>query len=383
MAKKKEVSLTEAFQKMMSSINDPERAGAYSGSLTFDSAFRSGKWPLGTATVIYGPETSFKTSFLQVAAARHLEQFPDAHVLWFDAERAWDDDIALWNGLDRRNPNVHVYKSVVSEDTQDIDVLGVEHFVSSVRAFFKDVRLNRANAFIVLDSWQAISSAKGGEEEAMSSGLDPKTRIASSQFPYIKQLIGATNSRLVVVSQVRANMERFAKKPYKMSIPWSITHITDHIVEFMSNKSEKRELRRAVAGGTPMLIGRKVRIGFHKARSNLMAIIDDVPFTYIGGRPCLLREQELIVRAEEVGLIGKVRGKGYVYGDVVLGGEYSAHIYLEDHPEMADEIENRIRAMWTGVAFTERSGVNVEEVEGGVVEGEILRDYEESEQEAF
>lgn len=164
-----------------------------SGIAALDIALAGGI-PLGSVSILYGHESSGKTSLCLRLAAQHQHRFPDDAVAWLDPENSWDPEWAVKHGVDPSR--VYVYKPTSAEEACDV--------VDAI-AFAKDAGL------LVLDSIPALSSIKQlekqGEQHVMAGATkevsDVLRKIGGASLEHTKR-----NHRLttIYINQLRTKI---------------------------------------------------------------------------------------------------------------------------------------------------------------------------------
>lgn len=133
------------------------------GIFTLDVALAGGI-PLGAASLIYGNESSGKTSLALRCAARFQKKFPDRKVCWIDVENSWDDE---WSKLHGVNPDeVYLYKPTTAEEAADVA---------------KELGMSEDAGLIVVDSIAALASIsqfeKSAEQVVVAGAAKPSTQL--------------------------------------------------------------------------------------------------------------------------------------------------------------------------------------------------------------
>jgi recombination protein RecA len=100
-----------------------------SGSVALDFELGGG-YPTGKIITIVGEYSDGKTSLALLATAEFQKAFPDAEVLWIDAEGAWDETWAATIGV--RPDSVWVVQSEYQQQAYDIVNKAIEHGVGLV-----------------------------------------------------------------------------------------------------------------------------------------------------------------------------------------------------------------------------------------------------------
>jgi len=162
-------TITKAYGKTAGGLGFkfPSFARLPSGILTLDLALAGGI-PMGAVSLIYGNESSGKTSL----ALRLAAQFQQRHgkgknarkVVWIDAENSWDDEWVRLHGVDPKQ--VYLFRPTTAEEAADI----ADEVAMSVDA-----------GIIFVDSIAALSSIdqleKSAEKVVVAGAAKPSTTL--------------------------------------------------------------------------------------------------------------------------------------------------------------------------------------------------------------
>jgi len=283
------------------------------GSIALDSALGIGGLPRGRVIEIYGPESSGKTTLtLQVIAQAQKKGGVCAFV---DAEHALDPTYAEKLG-------VSVDDLLVSQPDTGEQALEIADML--VRSGAVDV--------VVIDSVAALTPKAEIEGEMGDSHVGLQARLMSQALRKLTGNIKRTNCMVIFINQIRM----------KIGVTYGSPETTTGGNALKFYASVRLDIRRvgAVKKGEE-IIGNQTRIKVVKNKLAPPFKVVDVDILYGQGISRLL---ELIDMAAARGIITKA-GAWYSYGDQRIGqGRDNARQFLEEHPEMADEIEARLRA---------------------------------------
>jgi recombination protein RecA len=141
----------------------PQVARLRTGILTLDISLGGGI-PLGAVSLIYGNESSGKTSLCLRIAAQFQRAFPNRRVCWIDVEGSWDKDWVTLHGVDPKL--VYLYKPTTAEEAADVA---------------KELAMSEDAGLIVVDSIAALSSIqqleKSAEQVVVAGAAKPSTQL--------------------------------------------------------------------------------------------------------------------------------------------------------------------------------------------------------------
>jgi len=284
-----------------------------SGSLALDLALGVGGIPRGRITEIFGPEASGKTTLGQHIIAEAQKRGGTA--AYIDVEHALDPSYAA-------NCGVNVDDLLISQP--DTGEQALEITEALVRSSAIDV--------IVIDSVAALVPRAEIEGEMGDAHVGLQARLMSQALRKLAAAIGRSGTATVFINQLRE----------KVGIIFGNPEVTPGGRALKFYSSVRIDLRRAdtikqgnVATGSRVrarVVKNKVAPPFRTAEFDIMF---DHGISKEGNLIDLGVEQELVKKA----------GAFLSYGDIRLGqGRESAKEYLVQNPELAQEIEQRIRA---------------------------------------
>jgi len=283
------------------------------GSIALDAALGIGGLPRGRVIEIYGPESSGKTTLtLQVVAQAQKEGGVCAFV---DAEHALDPSYAEKLG-------VNVDDLLVSQPDTGEQALEIADML--VRSGAVDV--------VVIDSVAALTPKAEIEGEMGDSHVGLQARLMSQALRKLTGNIKRTNCMVIFINQIRM----------KIGVTYGSPETTTGGNALKFYASVRLDIRRvgSVKRGEE-IIGNQTRIKVVKNKLAPPFKVVDVDILYGQGMSRLL---ELIDMGAARGIINKA-GAWYSYGDQRIGqGRDNARQFLEEHPEIADEIEAKLRA---------------------------------------
>jgi recombination protein RecA len=284
-----------------------------SGSLALDLALGVGGIPKGRITEIYGAESSGKTTLGQHIIAQ--AQKGGGVAAYIDAEHALDPVYASHCG-------VNLEDMLISQP--DTGEQALEITEALVRSGAVDI--------IVIDSVAALVPRAELEGEIGDTQVALQARLMSQALRKLAGAIGRSGTAVVFINQLRE----------KVGIVFGNPEITPGGRALKFYSSIRIELRRAetIKQGDEAVGSRvKARVVKNKVAPPFRTAEFDIMFDH-----GISREGDILDLAVELGLITK-SGAFFSYGDVRLGqGRENARQYLREHAELAQELEQRIRA---------------------------------------
>jgi len=285
-----------------------------SGSLALDVALGIGGLPRGRVIEIYGPESSGKTTLtLQVIAEAQKVAGTAAFV---DAEHALDPQYA-------ENLGVNVEDLLVSQPDTGEQALEITDML--VRSGAVDI--------VVIDSVAALTPKAEIEGEMGDRHVGLQARLMSQALRKLTANIKRSNCMVIFINQIRMKIGVMFGSPE--------TTTGGNALKFYS--SVRLDIRRigALKKGDEV-IGNQTRV---KVVKNKMAPpFKQAEFEILYGKG-ISKLGELIDLGVANGIVEKA-GAWYSYEKDRIGqGKENSRSFLQEHPEMAADIENRLRAM--------------------------------------
>ncbi|MBI2798679.1 MAG: recombinase RecA [Gammaproteobacteria bacterium] len=283
------------------------------GSLSLDLALGVGGLPRGRVIEIFGPESSGKTT-LALHVVAEIQKLGGT-AAFVDAEHALDPLYAEKLG-------VQISDLLVSQPDTGEQALEITDML--VRSGAVDV--------IVVDSVAALTPKAEIEGEMGDSHMGLQARLMSQALRKLTGIIKRANTLVIFINQIRMKIGVMFGNPE--------TTTGGNALKFYA--SVRLDIRRigALKRGDE-IIGNETRV---KVVKNKVAppfkqatfdIIYDVGIS---------RESEIIELGVAQGLMEKT-GAWYSYqGDRLGQGKDNVRTYLKDHPEIAKDLEAKIRA---------------------------------------
>jgi len=282
------------------------------GSLGLDIALGIGGLPTGRIVEIYGPESSGKTTLtLQVIAEAQKQNKTCAFV---DAEHALDPIYAEKLG-------VNVDELLVSQPDTGEQALEIADML--VRSGAVDV--------IIVDSVAALTPRAEIEGDMGDAHVGLQARLMSQALRKITGNIKNANCLCIFINQIRMKIGVMFGNPE--------TTTGGNALKFYS--SVRLDIRRtgAVKQGEEV-VGNETRVKVVK--NKVAPPFKQAEFQIMYGKG-IYHMGEVIDLGVKEGLVDKA-GAWYSYnGDKIGQGKANAANYLEENPEVAAEIEEKIR----------------------------------------
>jgi recombination protein RecA len=302
-----------SIMKLGESAAIPPVEAIPSGSLALDLALGVGGIPRGRITEIFGPESSGKTTLGQHIIAEAQKR--GGMAAYIDVEHALDPSYAA-------NCGVNVDDLLISQPDTGEQALEITEAL---------VRSSAIDA-IVIDSVAALVPRAEIEGEMGDAHVGLQARLMSQALRKLAAAIGRSGTAVIFINQLRE----------KVGIIFGNPEVTPGGRALKFYSSVRVDLRRAEAiKQGDKIIGSHVRakVVKNKVAPPFRTAEFDIMFDH-----GISREGNLIDLGVDLGLISKA-GAFLSYGDVRLGqGRESAKQYLAQNPELAQEIEQRIRA---------------------------------------
>jgi len=294
------------------SIRDIEAIST--GSIGLDVALGIGGLPKGRVVEIYGPESSGKTTLtLQVVAEA---QKVGGTAAFIDAEHALDPNYAEKLG-------VNVDELLVSQPDTGEQALEITDML--VRSGAVDI--------IIIDSVAALTPKAEIEGEMGDSHMGLQARLMSQALRKLTGNIKRSNVMVIFINQIRMKIGVMFGSPE--------TTTGGNALKFYS--SVRLDIRRigAIKKGDEV-VGNQTRVKVVK--NKVSPPFKQAEFEILYGQG-ISRLGELIDLGVQHDIVNKA-GSWYSYGDDRIGqGKDNARQFLKEHPEMADEIERKVRAI--------------------------------------
>ncbi len=283
------------------------------GSLGLDIALGVGGLPRGRVVEIYGPESSGKTTLtLQVIAEMQKMGGTAAFV---DAEHALDPVYAQKLG-------VKVEDLLISQPDNGEQALEIADML---------VRSNSVDV-VVIDSVAALTPKAEIEGEMGDPQMGLHARLMSQALRKLTANIKRSNTLVIFINQIRMKIGVMFGNPE--------TTTGGNALKFYA--SVRLDIRRtgAIKKGDEV-IGNETRVKVVK--NKVAPPFREANFDILYGEG-ISREGEIIELGVQHKIVEK-SGAWYAYNGEKIGqGKDNARDFLKEHPEIAREIENKVRA---------------------------------------
>ena len=283
------------------------------GSLALDIALGIGGFPKGRIIEIYGPESSGKTtiSLSIIAEAQKL----GGAAAFVDAEHALDPTYAKKLG-------VNTDELIVSQP--DTGEQALEIVEALVRSNAIDV--------LIVDSVAALVPRAEIEGEMGDSHIGLQARLMSQALRKLTAAINKSNCIVIFINQLREKIGIMFGNPE--------TTAGGRALKFYA--SVRLDIRKidTIKNGDTFLGNRaRVKVIKNKVASPFKQAEFDIMYN-----EGISKEGNLVDVGVNEEIVQK-SGAWFAYNDIRLGqGRENAKIYLKENPEIALEIENKIRA---------------------------------------
>ncbi len=283
------------------------------GSITLDMALGLGGIPRGRIIEIFGPESSGKTTLgLHIIAEAQKNGGIAAYI---DVEHALDPIYASHLG-------VNVDEMYVSQP--DTGEQALEITEALVRSTAIDV--------IVLDSVAALVPRAEIEGEMGDTQVALQARLMSQALRKLAGAIGKSGCSVVFINQLREKVGVFFGNP-------EVTPGGRALKFYSSVRIDLRRVETIKQGDKAVGNRVRARVVKNKVAPPFKVAHFDLMFDH-----GISREADLLDLSVEQGLMKKT-GAFFSWGDTRLGqGRENAKQFLSQNPELAQEIEQQVRA---------------------------------------
>ncbi|NLV92680.1 MAG: recombinase RecA [Firmicutes bacterium] len=282
------------------------------GSLALDIALGVGGIPRGRIAEIYGPESSGKTTL-----ALHLiaeAQKAGGIAAFIDVEHAQDPAYAKSLGVDIDN-------LLISQP--DMAEQALEIAEALVRSGAVDV--------IIVDSVAALVPRAEIEGEMGDAHVGLQARLMSQALRKLTGAISKSRTTVLFTNQIREKVGVMFGSPE--------TTPGGRALKFYS--SIRMDIRRidSIKQGTEV-VGNRTRV--RVVKNKVAPPFKEAQFDIMYGEG-ISREGDILDVGADMDIVSK-SGAWYSYGDIRLGqGRENSKQFLKENPDLAREIENKIR----------------------------------------
>lgn len=278
------------------------------GSLALD-IYLEGGFPKGKMVEGFGINQGGKTSLFLEAAGKFQEKYPEEHVMIVDLEDTFTPEYASELGL---NPfhNFILTKPKTGEDAFEV-------LINFAKTF--------KGGLIILDSVSLLLPVKEEDNEMGSAQMGSQARLMSQGLRKLFPHASKNGTTILFVNQIRTTFDMYA--PVATSGGKSLPFYARTRLHLSKVKGEE-----GLSNGCNI----KLEKATYGREGNTVRTT-----RLIKGKFDVLTE--IIQIGSECGLIER-NGAFYKYDGSVIGqGQLNARKTLEDNPELADELETKIR----------------------------------------
>jgi recombination protein RecA len=282
------------------------------GSISLDVALGIGGLPRGRVVEVYGPESSGKTTVALHAVAN--AQRAGGIAAFVDAEHALDPEYA-------RNLGVDTDALLVSQPDTGEQALEITDML--IRSGALDV--------IVIDSVAALTPRAEIEGEMGDSHVGLQARLMSQALRKITGALSHSKTTAIFINQLREKVGVIYGSP-------EVTSGGKALKFYASIRLDVRRIETLKDGSEPVGNRTKCKV----VKNKLAAPFKVAEFDIIYGTG-ISREGGLIDMGVQHGFVRKA-GAWYTYeGDQLGQGKENARAFLRDNPDLADELEKKIK----------------------------------------
>lgn len=278
------------------------------GSLALDIRLDGGI-PRGKMAEIFGINQSGKSSLCFEAASNFQKKYKGEPVMLIDLEDTFEPNYIKSLGVDISS-NFFLMKPKTGEDAYELMINFAKNFKGGL---------------IILDSVSLLLPAKEEEGDMGAYQMGSAARLNSQGLRKLFPHTSKNNTTVLFINQIRDSFDMY--KPVATSGGKSLPFYTRTRLQMSKVKGEEE-----VSNGCNIKL-EKATYGQEGVKLST--------FRLLKGKFDVLRE--IIEIGSEIGLIQK-SGSWFSYGESKIGqGFTSVKLLLEDNPELAEELEMKIR----------------------------------------
>lgn len=286
------------------------------GALSLDIALGLGGIPKGRIVEVYGPESSGKTTVALHMVAEVQKRGGIAGFI--DAEHALDPAYAKNIGVDIDN----LYISQPDNGEQALEITE-----TMVRSGAVDI--------IIVDSVAALVPKAEIEGDMGDSHVGLQARLMSQALRKLTAHISKSNCVVIFINQLREKVGVMFGNP-------EVTTGGRALKFYSSIRMDVRRIETLKQGGE--MVGNRTRIKVVK--NKIAPPFKEAEFDIMFGEG-ISREGDILDLAANIGVVNK-SGAWYAYNDGKIGqGRENAKKYLKENPEIAGEIEKKVREFYS------------------------------------
>lgn len=282
------------------------------GSLALDAALGIGGLPRGRIVEIYGPESSGKTTLALHAVAEAQKLGGEA--AFIDVEHALDPVYAEALG-------VKVDSLLVSQP--DTGEQALEIAEALIRSGAIDI--------VVIDSVAALVPRAEIEGEMGDSHVGLQARLMSQAMRKLAGVVSKSNCIAIFINQLRLKVGVVYGNP-------EVTAGGNALKYYASVRLDVRRVETIKTGGESVGSHTRVRV----VKNKVAPPFKEAEFDVLYGKG-ISRDSELIELGMKLNFVQR-SGAFFYYGEMRIGqGKDNARDFLRDNPEIAAELEQKIR----------------------------------------
>jgi recombination protein RecA len=282
------------------------------GSIALDVALGIGGLPRGRVVEIYGPESSGKTTVALHAVAN--AQAAGGIAAFIDAEHALDPDYAKALGVDT---------DALLVSQPDTGEQALEIMDMLIRSGAIDI--------VVVDSVAALVPRAEIEGEMGDSHVGLQARLMSQALRKVTGALNNSGTTAIFINQLREKIGVMFGSP-------ETTTGGKALKFYASVRLDVRRIETLKDGGEA--VGNRTRVKVVK--NKVAPPFKQAEFDIVYGQG-ISREGSLIDVGVDQGIVRK-SGAWYTYeGDQLGQGKENVRTFLRDNPDLANEIEKRIK----------------------------------------
>ena len=285
-----------------------------SGSLGLDIALGINGFPRGRVIEIYGPESSGKTTLAIHAIAEVQKKGGIAAII--DAEHAFD----------------RTYAEALGVNTEDLFITQPDNGEQALEITESLIR-SGAMDIVVVDSVAALTPRAEIEGEMGDSKVGLHARLMSQAMRKLTSAIAKTNCTCIFINQLREKIGVLFGNP-------ETTTGGNALKFYASIRLDIRKNGAALKDKEGNVIGNHVKVKVVKNKLAPPFRIAEFDIMYGEG---ISKAGEIVDLAVDYDVIQK-SGAWYAYDDAKIAqGRDAAKRFLKDNPEVADEIEQKVK----------------------------------------
>ena len=281
--------------------------------MSLDIALGLGGVPKGRVIEVYGPESSGKTTVTLHMIAEVQKRGGIAGFI--DAEHALDPVYA-------KNIGVNIDELYISQPDSGDQALEIAE--TMVRSGAMEI--------IVIDSVAALVPKQEIEGDMGDSHVGLQARLMSQALRKLTPVISKSNCVVIFINQLREKVGVMFGNPE--------TTTGGRALKFYASvRMDVRRIETLKQNGE--MVGNRTRIKIVK--NKIAPPFKEAEFDIMFGKG-ISQEGDILDLATKLDLVNK-SGAWYAYnGDKIGQGRENAKIYLGQHPEVMEELEEKIRA---------------------------------------